>query len=111
MHDEQIVEVYQSADSVEAHMLRNMLADARVESRLLGEPLNMVGPPASLQSAVLWVRRQDANIARQLLADSKRIRSQSHSETQSAATWKCTSCGEMIEDGFDLCWNCQTPRP
>lgn len=24
--------------------------------------------------------------------------------------WKCSNCGESVEDNFDICWNCQTPK-
>jgi Fe-S cluster assembly iron-binding protein IscA len=24
--------------------------------------------------------------------------------------WKCTACGELLEDSFDACWNCGTNR-
>ncbi|MCM8537169.1 MAG: DUF2007 domain-containing protein [Lentisphaeraceae bacterium] len=28
----------------------------------------------------------------------------------SGETWKCVSCEELIEDQFDICWNCETVR-
>jgi hypothetical protein len=24
--------------------------------------------------------------------------------------WKCSECGEEVEDGFNVCWNCQTDK-
>lgn len=24
--------------------------------------------------------------------------------------WTCAKCGEQIEESFDSCWNCSTPR-
>jgi len=24
--------------------------------------------------------------------------------------WTCTKCGQQLEDGFDSCWRCTTPR-
>ncbi len=24
--------------------------------------------------------------------------------------WKCTKCGELIEDNFDICWKCGIHR-
>ena len=24
--------------------------------------------------------------------------------------WKCTKCGEYVEDHFEICWNCETKR-
>ena len=25
--------------------------------------------------------------------------------------WSCATCGELVEGGFEECWNCQTPMP
>ena len=27
-----------------------------------------------------------------------------------AETWICSKCGEVLEEQFDTCWNCQTSR-
>jgi phage FluMu protein Com len=24
--------------------------------------------------------------------------------------WKCSKCGELLEEQFDSCWKCETPR-
>jgi len=24
--------------------------------------------------------------------------------------WKCSKCGELLEEQFDSCWKCKTPR-
>lgn len=111
MEGTDVVEVYVTARPYQAHFLRNMLADTGIEARVLGEYLNMVDPPANLQSGAIWVRRQDAEMARQILTEWEQAQAQPHSEKESAASWRCSSCGETVEDNFDLCWNCETPRP
>jgi len=25
--------------------------------------------------------------------------------------WKCPGCEQSVDDDFDICWKCQTPRP
>ncbi len=30
---------------------------------------------------------------------------------QPQADWTCPACGEAVPGHFDVCWNCQTPRP
>jgi len=24
--------------------------------------------------------------------------------------WQCSNCGELVENSFDVCWNCQTDK-
>ena len=30
--------------------------------------------------------------------------------TGAAATWRCNACGESVEEQFDACWKCSSPR-
>lgn len=110
MGDNDVVQVYVAQQPQQAHFLCNLLADSGIEARVLGEPLALAGPPASTQSGVLWVRRQDAERARQILTDWEQEQSKPHTDTDPTATWKCAACGELVDDEFELCWNCQNPR-
>jgi hypothetical protein len=111
MEDNDVVQVYVAPQPHQAHFLRNILADAGIEARVLGENLNLVDPPANLQSGALWVRQSDAEAARRILADWERSRSGSRPEQESNADWICATCGESVGDDFDVCWNCETQRP
>lgn len=111
MEDNDVVQVYVVPQPHQAYFLRNMLADAGIEARVLGENLNMVDPPANLQAGALWVRRHDAEAARRILTDWEQSRSKAISESETTITWKCAACGEFIQDDFEICWNCETPRP
>ena len=110
MHDDDIVQIYMAAQPLQAHFLSNLLADAGIEARVVGEPLNSVDPPVNLQSGALWVRRQDAETARQLLVDWEQSRAHPVSGVAADTSWKCSACGEMVDGDFELCWNCQHVR-
>jgi predicted amidophosphoribosyltransferase len=59
-----------------------------------------------LPQASLWVDRPDVERARQLLADMN-----AHGESSEPdEPWTCAQCGERIEAGFDICWNCGAER-
>ncbi|MGE5192005.1 MAG: hypothetical protein ACM3U2_05840 [Deltaproteobacteria bacterium] len=110
MHDDKIAQIYAARQLQDAQFLGNMLADAGIEARIVGEPLNMVGPPANLQSAALWVRREDAERAARVIGEWEKSQARTRSVPGRNATWTCSACGELVEEDFDLCWNCQEPR-
>jgi predicted nucleic-acid-binding Zn-ribbon protein len=31
-------------------------------------------------------------------------------EQETNPMWKCTGCGETVDDNFDVCWNCQRDK-
>lgn len=111
MNDDEIVQIYSAADAGQAHFLSNMLADAGIESRVVGEVASNLGIPAGEEAApCVWVHHRDEEAARQILVQWEQTHAKSHPETEPKADWKCPSCGEMVDEDFDLCWNCQNPR-
>ena len=112
MDDAEIVNVYHAQSLMEAEFLHNILADAGVESRVIGDAVMLLAEvlPNIAQSPCLWVKQADEPRAREVLADYEQRRREPQVPKEPAATWKCTACGEMVDDDFDLCWNCQNPR-
>lgn len=111
MHDEDIVEVYAAGDLAEAHFLHNMLADAGIEARVVGDAIATLGyPPGGRATPRLWVRPADEAQARQLIGDWEKVHARPHFDDEPRTAWKCSACGELVEEDFDLCWNCQNPR-
>ena len=111
MNDHEIVQVYSAADLSQAHFLRNMLADAGIEARVVGEIASTLGLPAGDEAApCVWVHRRDEEVALRLLAEWEYTHARPHPDEKPSSGWKCASCGEMVEDDFELCWNCQNPR-
>ncbi len=112
MNDTEIVNVYHAQNLVEAEFLRNILSDAGVESRVIGDAVSLLAEvlPSISGSPCLWVRQSDENRAREILTDFEQRRDKSRPPDEPLATWKCAACGEMVDDDFDLCWNCQNPQ-
>lgn len=112
--DDEIVEVYSAADLAEAALLRDLLEDAGIRARIVGDQLQgAVGmlPPGEETAPKLWVFHADEGRARDLLGEYERRHNAPHPDDDTpAATWECPTCGEEVEADFELCWNCQTPR-
>ena len=112
MQDDDIVEVYAAGELGQAYFLRDMLANAGIEARVVGDSISTgLGlPPVGESAPCLWVRRSDEAEARQLLAEWEKVQARPHPDDEPRPAWKCPSCGELVEADFDVCWNCQNPR-
>jgi len=109
--EEDIVEVYSAADITEAYFLRDVLGDAGISTRVVGDSLTGMLPPGEETAPRLWVLRNDEARAREIVAEYERVHQRPHrDDDRPAETWKCPTCGESVEADFELCWNCQTPR-
>jgi len=109
--EEDIVEVYSAADITEAYFLRDVLGDAGISARVVGDSLTGMLPPGEETAPRLWVFRADEARSREIVKEYERVHRQPHlDDDRPAETWKCPTCGELVEADFELCWNCQTPR-
>lgn len=112
MNETDIVEVYCAPNTVEAYALKNVLEDAGIRTRVVGDMLQAATGDLPLgfdSQPRLWVARSDETRAKQLLDECE----QSHQIAQdgvAAATWRCAHCGEEVESDFEVCWNCEQPR-
>ena len=104
--------IHVAKNPMEAHLVRALLADEGIESVIVNEMLQMaqgdfgLAPTVAPQVALLDLR--DAERAR-CLVDGMLARARAESSEQTA--WVCASCGEENDASFELCWQCQTPRP
>lgn len=104
-------EVYAARDEIDATLVRSMLAESGIESQVVGGSIaGAVGEvPAGLPSAPgVWVSVDQADTAQDLIREMEHIRRQ-HADT--GEVWNCTGCHEEVTVDFEICWNCQTPRP
>lgn len=112
--EEDIVEVYSAADITEAYFLRDVLGDAGIATRVVGDTLTGMLPPGEETAPRLWVFRKDEARAREIVEEFERVHQRPRLDDErnpvSAATWTCPTCGEPVDADFELCWNCQTPR-
>ncbi len=112
MNDDGAANVYLAASLLEAEFLRNVLVEAGIEARVSGVGSIMAGMVPNEEAApCLWVRRRDAEKAKEILADWEQVHARPHRDDEPAESgWKCSACGETVEEDFELCWNCETPR-
>ena len=109
MMDSQPLEVYSAADLQEAHLIKNVLENAGIEARVVGDHLQgAVGDLPALGIAPrVWVNAGKFDQARKIIVDHQ-------ASCQSSATptigWKCSDCGEPNEPSFEICWSCQSER-
>jgi hypothetical protein len=99
--------LYEAADRVEAQMLKDYLQEQEIPSVLLGDALS--GAAGELPANIfptLWILKDEQyQRARWLIEEFKTSTIESRGRP-----WRCPVCGESVDPGFDLCWNCATPR-
>jgi hypothetical protein len=94
--------VYSASDLIDAQLLADSLADARIDTHLLNA--NAIGAQGDLPFVNTWPEvwiadeRDDARAAAIVQAHATRplVRGQTH----------CASCGEDSPANFGLCWRC-----
>jgi hypothetical protein len=98
--------LYQAADRIEAQFLVDFLDRHLIEARVLGDYLSgAFGElPVDIFPTVWVLEDEDVPRARELLA---RFLEQPDG---GGSAWICPACGERVEAGFDLCWNCGRSR-
>jgi len=105
--------VFTGKDSVEAHYVCDLLQERGIWAVVMGENLEAaLGaiPPTYDTSPAVWVRPEEAEAAKAFVAEYTEKEMTPAGESQ-GKTWQCPNCGEMIDQQFDQCWNCQAQRP
>lgn len=111
----ELVKAYVARDSLEAHFLKNVLAEHGIEAAVMGESLTTARgelPPTLDTLPSVWVFDQDAPQTAMIVEDFVARRLAEPAEpAERLDNWICPACGEAIEGQFTDCWNCQAPRP
>jgi len=99
--------VYRLQDPIEANLIRGLLENAGITTRLTGEHLvgAYSGVPKLCEVRVL-VPSADQGAAERVLQRYEADRRQPPTETD----WLCPECGEGNGPRFEFCWNCQRAR-
>jgi hypothetical protein len=113
------VEVYEGADSHEAHFVRNLLADAGIAAIVVGDAADAaVGDRTPFSSPPkVWVPPSDVERARPIIAEYQRHlieRAESGTESEDAAGDAasepfCYHCGSPVSAGQTPCPACGEP--
>ena len=102
--------VHVAANAVEAHMLKDLLAQEAIEAVVRGDdfvPLQGGGLFRMETRPSVWVLDDDRlPRARELAAEF----GSGPAQGREAGTWRCR-CGETVEAQFSECWSCGCARP
>ena len=99
--------LYQARDRIEAQFLHDFLDRHLITAAVLGDYLaGAAGDlPLNIYPTVWVMEDDDLPRARELLA-----RFLDQDSADAGPPWVCPGCGERVEAGFDLCWNCGLHR-
>ncbi len=88
-------------------MLTDYLREQGIESVLFGDALSGAAGelPANIFPVLWLVKDEQYQRARRLISEFMAPVRESTEQP-----WCCPACGESVDPGFDLCWNCATPR-
>jgi hypothetical protein len=100
--------LYEAADRVEAQMLMDYLQEQGVSCVLLGDYLSGAAGelPANIFPSLWVIEDRDYPRARRLVREFGR----GDIAEEADKPWICPICGEEVDPGFDICWNCASPR-
>ncbi len=103
-----MLKLYEAADRIEAQRLKDHLQDEGIEAVILGDYLSgaMGELPANIYPEVWVLDARDLAKASQILQDFTK----SNIQREQRGDWRCLKCGEVVDAGFDVCWNCAAPR-
>ncbi|MBC7779002.1 MAG: DUF2007 domain-containing protein [Proteobacteria bacterium] len=94
--------VYSASDLIDARLLADSLAEARIETHLFNA--NAVGAMGDIPFASTWPEVWIADERDSVRAETI-VRA--HAARPSArGTVRCAGCGEDNPSNFDTCWNC-----
>jgi hypothetical protein len=99
--------LYEAADRVEAQLLKDYLLEQDIPTLLFGDYLSgAVGElPANIFPS-LWITKDEQyHRARRLIEEFL-----AQPQAGIGEAWRCPVCGEGVDPGFDICWNCTSPR-
>ncbi|MCF6435886.1 MULTISPECIES: DUF2007 domain-containing protein [Pseudoalteromonas] len=92
--------VFTTDSLLEAHIVKGLLSQARIDSRVDGEPLlGGIGEiPADQAKLSLMVYEIKVRAAQKILVD--------YAQKQLTSDWRCNHCTELNGPAFQYCWQC-----
>jgi hypothetical protein len=99
-------EVFTSQDFTQVGYYKSVLDEAGISSFVRNENANSIGLGGAIFFPSLCVT-DDYDYVEAI----RILKSQQYKETTPVADWTCPSCSEKNPGNFELCWNCNSPRP
>lgn len=103
-----MLKFYQAQDSLEARQVIDALSAHRIEATVLGEYLSgAAGELSAFNFPWVWLINNDDLGAAQSVLDGFLA---SRGSLPKAGPWVCGHCAAEVDAGFDICWQCGSPR-
>ena len=105
-NDDKIVVLASFDSSSEAHLFRNELVNNGIDARLSNEETMALGVTSGGTGITLEVLVLESQADRALVIKQKWNSKMDSDSTSAIAQWNC-ECGETVDAGFAVCWNCE----
>ena len=102
-------EIYSAANATEAHLIKGLLEQESIETRLSGENLSIAagGLPTDVMQVEILVNEDKLTSAMEIISNYEQTLKL---PVQDGMSWKCDKCSSVNPETFEICWSCQDSR-
>jgi len=105
MDKDDLIDVYEAANAIEANLVKNLLVESGIEATVSEQNEPFAG--LTIVPPNVYVRRVDEEKARKVVEAYE----DELDEKADGPDWKCAKCGEDVPGSFDECFKCGADRP
>ncbi len=105
MDKDDLIDVYEAANAIEANIVKNLLVDNGIEATVTEQNEPFAG--LTIVPPNVYVRRVDEAKARKIVEKYEDELEEKHA----VPDWTCPKCGETVPGSFDECFKCGANRP
>ena len=101
--------IYSAANATEAHLIRGLLEQESIETRLSGENLSIAigGLPTDVIQVEIMVNNDKIAEALSIILNYEQTLKE---PAQDGKSWECEECNQVNPETFEICWSCQANR-
>ena len=101
--------IYSAANATEAHLIRGLLEQESIETRLSGENLSIAtgGLPTDVIQVEIMVNKDKMAEALTIILNYEQTLKE---PVQDGKSWECEECNQVNPEIFEICWSCQANR-
>ena len=102
-------EIYSAANATEAHLIKGLLEQESIETRLSGENLSIAagGLPTDVMQVEILVNEDKFTSAMEIISNYEQTLKL---PAQDGMSWECDKCSSVNPETFEICWSCQASR-
>ena len=101
--------IYSAANATEAHLIRGLLEQESIETRLSGDNLSIAtgGLPTDVIQVEIMVNKEKMAEALTIILNYEQTLKE---PVQDGKSWECEECKQLNPETFAICWSCQANR-